>query len=129
MPPFSIRMEAGVVLGVCSGPLGLNEAKEGAEAVWANPAWIGKPVVWDFRSAQLNVHAAEVREIARFILKHQPSHPPPKVAFVTARDVDFGFTRMFGGLREHPSTEVQTFRDYDKAVSWARSPRTYESEE
>ena len=34
-----------------------------------------------------------VREIARFILNSQPSPPPPKVAFVTAREADFGMAR------------------------------------
>ncbi len=93
-------------------------------AVWGNPEWSGKPVVWDFRSAILDVRAPEVREIARFVLDRQPSSPPPKVAFVIARDVDFGLARMFEVFRQHPSTEVRTFRDYDEAVSWARSGRT-----
>lgn len=122
--PFEIRMESGIVLATCSGALGLDDAKEGALAVWEKPEWRGKPLVWDFRSAQLNVRAPEVRLLAMFILGRQPSPPPSRVAFVTARDVDFGFARMFEVYREHPSTEVQAFRDYDEAVSWARSPRT-----
>ena len=34
--PFSIRIEpdAGIVIATCSGALGLNDAKEGAMAVW-----------------------------------------------------------------------------------------------
>jgi hypothetical protein len=40
---------------------------------------------------------------------------------VTARDVDFGLVRMFQVIRQHPSTQVQVFRDYEEAVSWARS--------
>jgi len=124
--PFSMRIEpdAGIVIGTCSGALGLDDAREGAMAVWGNPNWSGKPVVWDFRSAILDVQAPEVREIARFVLDRQPSSPPPKVAFVIARDVDFGLARMFEVFRQHPSTEVRTFRDYDEAVSWARTGRT-----
>jgi hypothetical protein len=114
-------MEAGVVIGTGSGPLGLDEAKAGARIVWNNPEWIGKPLVWDFRDAELTVSAAEVRELAKFILASQPAPPPPKVAFVTARHVDFGMVRMYGVLREHAATEVQVFREYEAALTWAAS--------
>ena len=124
--PFSLHFdpESDLVIATCSGSLGLSDAREGAAAVWENPEWSGKPVVWDFRLAQLDVRVPEVREIARFILERQPAIPPPRVAFVTARDVDFGLARMFQVLREHPSTQVQVFRDYEEAVSWARPPAT-----
>jgi hypothetical protein len=111
--------ETGLVIATCSGALGSNDAREGAAAVWERPEWSGKPVVWDFRSAQLEVRAPEVREIARFILERQPAIPPSRVAFVTARDVDFGLARMFQVFRQSPSTRVRVFRDYEEAVSWA----------
>jgi len=124
--PFSLRLEpeTGIVIATCSGDLGLNDAKGGAAAYWENPECSGRPVVWDFRSAHLNVVASEVREIARFILERQPPTPPSKVAFVTASDADFGLGRMFEMVREHPSTQVRIFRDYDEAVSWARTRGT-----
>ena len=118
--PFSMRLEDGVVVGTCSGTLVVEDAKAGATAVWSNPDWRGKPVVWDFRSAQFDVDAAGVREIAQFILTSQPV-PPPKVALVTAREVDFGMARMLEAYRENPATEVQVFRDYDEASSWVRT--------
>ena len=124
--PFSLRLEpeTGIVIATCSGDLGLNDAKGGAAAYWENPECSGRPVVWDFRSAHLNVVASEVREIARFILERQPPTPPSKVAFVTASDPDFGLGRMYEMVREHPSTQVRIFRDYDEAVSWARTRGT-----
>lgn len=119
--PFTIRMEqeSGVVIGTGTDNLGLVDAKDAAAALWGNPDWVGKPVLWDFRAARLDVRPSEVRELAQFILSSQPQ-PPPRVAIVTARDLDFGFGRMFEVLREHPSTEVRTFRDYDEAISWVR---------
>jgi len=124
--PFSLRLEpeTGIVIATCSGDLGLNDAKAGAVAFWENPECSGRPIVWDFRSAHLKVAAAEVREIARFILERQPPTPPSKVAFVTASDPDFGLGRMYEMVREHPSTQVRIFRDYDEAVSWARTRGT-----
>ena len=119
--PFTMRMEAGIVIGTCSGALGIDDARAGASAVWDNPDWRGKSVVWDFRSAQIAIDTPHVRELARFILGSQPTPPPPRVAFVTARNVDFGMARMFEALREQPPTEVHVFRDYDEAVAWARA--------
>jgi formylmethanofuran dehydrogenase subunit E-like metal-binding protein len=98
----------------------VEDAKAGAMAVWDNPDFRGKPVVWDFRLAQLDVDAAGVREIARFILTYQSSSPPPKVAFVTAREVDFGMARMLETYRENRATEVHVFREYEPALSWVR---------
>jgi hypothetical protein len=121
--PFSVRFEpeTDLVVATCSGIVKMDDATLGAVVVWDNPEWSGKPVLWDLRSAQLDVRGEEVREMAKYILAHQPAIPPPKVAFVTARDVDFGLVRMFQAVREHPSTLVGVFRDYDEAISWARS--------
>jgi len=118
--PFSVRLEDGIVVGTCSGKLVVEDAKAGAMAVWNDPDFRGKPVVWDFRLAQLEVDAAGVREIAQFILTSQPV-PPPKVALVTAREVDFGMARMLEAYRENPATEVQVFRDYEAASSWVKA--------
>jgi hypothetical protein len=123
--PFSLQVEphSGIIIATCSGSLGLEDAKEGAQAIWKQPEFNGQPVVWDFRSARLDFLAVDVGAVARFILEHQPSKPPSKVAFVTANTVDFGLARMFEALRKHPSTDVRVFRDFDDAVSWAKSDR------
>jgi hypothetical protein len=119
--PVVVRFEprAEVVIGEGSGALSIEEAKEGASRIWGNPEWLGKPIIWDLRSAQLDLSSPEVREIAQYILGRQPSSAPPRVAFVAVRDVDFGLMRMFAAFREHPSTEVRVFRDYDEALAWA----------
>lgn len=121
--PCSMRFEAeeNLVIATCSGSLGMKDAREGAAAVWENPEWRGKPIVWDFRQAELDVHGPEVRELAQFILERQPVIPPSRVALVTAREADFGLARMFEVLRQNPATQVRVFRDYEEAVSWARS--------
>jgi hypothetical protein len=109
------------MIGICEGPLGLDDAKAGARAVWEDPNWRAQPVVWDFRGAKLNLSTADVRAFVEFILEEQPAARPPRVAMVTGTDVDFGMARMFGAYREHPSTQVRVFRDYDDAVTWAQS--------
>ena len=121
--PFHLRRasDPDITIGICEGPLGLDEAKAGARAVWDDPTWRASPVVWDFRGAKLNMSTAEVRAFAEFVLESQPAARPPRVAIVTGTDVDFGMARMFGAYREHPSTQVRVFRDYDDAVTWAQS--------
>jgi hypothetical protein len=119
--PWSLKLDGGIVIATCSGVLGSADARAGAVEFWANEDYRGKPVVWDFRSAELDFKAADVRALADFVLDRQPSPPPSRVAFVTARDADFGFVRMFEVFREHPSTRVRVFRVYDEAVDWART--------
>lgn len=117
---FERDTDTKIVIATCSGVLGLKEAQAGASQFWGRPESGRVPVVWDFRSAVLRISAAEIHSLAEFILSSQPTPPPPKVAFVTGRDVDFGLVRMFEVYRQHPETEVQVFRDYDKALAWAR---------
>jgi hypothetical protein len=119
--PFSLRLdrETGVLIGTCSGALGLDDAKAGALAVWENPDWQGRAVVWDMREAEIAARPAEVRRLADFVLGGQPAAAPPRVAFVTDRDADFGMLRMFEVYRSHPATEVCIFRDFDEAMAWA----------
>jgi hypothetical protein len=117
--PFSLSLHEGIVVGTCSGTLSLSDAKAGAEAVWANPDFRGRPMLWDFRDARLDFDPTEVRKLARFILGGQPGSPP-RVCLVTARDSDFGLVRMFEVFREDADTSVRVFRDYDKALRWAQ---------
>ena len=118
---LNLDPKTGIVIGTCSGTLGLEDSKQGATAFRESPEYNGRPVVWDLRLARLELTAHEVSELAQFVL-HHPA-PSPRVAFVVGRDVDYGQARMFETLRERPSEEVRVFRDYDEAMSWARSPR------
>jgi len=119
----SIRVEedSGVAVATCSGVLGGGDAREGATALWQIQGWPGRSAVWDFRGAEFGASPLDARKIAEFILEHQPEPPPAKMAFVTQRDVDFGMARMFGVYREDPRTLFCVFRDFDEAMSWARS--------
>lgn len=119
----SIRVEGqtGLAIATCSGVLRCDDAREGALALWKTPDWAGRSVVWDFREARFDVTAAEVRDVARFVLQHQPA-APRRIAFVTPRDADYGRTRMFGVYREDPRTGFRVFRDFGEALAWARSP-------
>ncbi|UCD80131.1 MAG: hypothetical protein JSW26_01470 [Desulfobacterales bacterium] len=118
---IQIEPETGLAIASCSGILRLSDAQEGASALWKTPGWLGRSAVWDFREAQFDVSFSDTQEIARFILCNQPATPPLKIAFVTQRDVDFGMARVFEVFRQDSRTEFRVFRDYEKAIRWARS--------
>ena len=117
---IQIEPETGMAIATCSGVLRLSDAQEGATALWKTPGWSGRSVVWDFREAQFDMSSSDTRNIAQFILTHQPATAPSKVAFVTQRDVDFGMARVFEVYREDPRTSFWVFRDYEEAICWAR---------
>jgi len=116
-----IERETGMAIATASGVLRLSDARAGAEALWNTPGWLGKSAVWDFREAQFDLSSSDIRKVADFVSRYQPATPPSRVAFVTARDVDFGLARMFDVFREDPRTEFRVFRDFDEAAGWARS--------
>lgn len=119
----TIRIDpaTGMAIASCSGVLRLDDAQEGATALWGTPGWLGRSAVWDFRDARFEVSPPEAREIAQFVLRHQPETPPERMAFVTQREVDYGMARMFEALRHEARTAFRVFRDYDEAMHWARS--------
>ncbi|GJM44811.1 MAG: hypothetical protein DHS20C21_16530 [Gemmatimonadota bacterium] len=112
-------VNADVAIATCTGTLGGPEARQGVKDFWEAPGWSGQSVVWDFREANFDLSSPETRQLAQFVLENQPT-PPPRVAFVTGSDVDFGMSRVFEAYREDPQTEFRVFREYDEAVSWAR---------
>ena len=118
---IQIEPETGMAIVSCSGVLRPSDAQEGAKALWKTAGWSGKAVVWDFREAQFDMTSSDTQNIAKFILTHQPATPPLKVAFIIQRDFDYGMARVFEVYREDPHTEFQVFRDYEEAISWARS--------
>ncbi len=120
---FSIEIEAGtgIAIGRCSGKLRIDDAIAAVKALWADPDWPGRAVVWDFRTAEFELGSPDISEIARFVLAEQRDPPPAKVAFVTGREVDFGMGRMFEAYREERRTELRILRDYEDALRWLRS--------
>jgi hypothetical protein len=118
--PISIRVddETGVAAIACSGVLRVEDAVESAAALWKSPGWAGRAAAWDFREARFDMSSSDIQGIARFILQNQPTPPPEKVAFVTARDAEFGMARMFEVYRKAPGTDFRVFRSYEDAISW-----------
>jgi len=120
--PVSIRLdpESGVAIVSATGKLSRRDAEEAALALWSTPGWTGTAAVWSFEAARFDMSPAEARELAQFILGNQPSPPPRRMAFVTAREADFGMARLFQAYRDASDTAFRVFRDVDEAMVWAR---------
>ena len=111
--------ERGVAVAACEGALRRDDAERGATAAWEAAGDRARSVVWDFREATFELSASDVRAMAKFVRRYQPTPPPARVAFVTPRAADYGLARMFEVFREDPRTAFRVFRSFDEAVQWA----------
>ncbi len=118
---IEIEADSGLAIISCSGELTLEDARQAAVSLWSAPGWSGESAVWDFLMARFELSSSEVRRVAQFILGNQPDPPPSRMAFVAARDAEFGLARMFEVYRAAPGTRFRVFRDLPDAIEWART--------
>ena len=107
----------GVVVGTASGPLTLEGIREAAAAVWREVEGPRIHMLWDLRDAQFRLSASEVRALAEFAKLHSP-FSDLRMAFVVARDLEFGLIRMFEVFRDNGSARTSVFRDRQDALGW-----------
>jgi hypothetical protein len=89
------------------------------EACVADPRYAsGMGRLWDFTEADLSqLDSDTVREMAQYTLKFPPGIGDVKVALVTARNLDYGLSRMFE-MSSRAATPIRVFRAMDEAVAW-----------
>jgi hypothetical protein len=108
------------------------------EGIFDWPAWRGvlrgvatvpgygpnATVIYDAREAGFDFSASDVRELVADVESHQSRRGPDfRVAFVVARDLDFGISRMIQSLCAELPFEAITVRSMDEAEQWAAVPR------
>ena len=109
--------ETGVVVGTASGPLTIEEIRRAAASVWTDVEGPRLRVLWDLRKARFEFSTVEVRGLAEFARQNSP-YPDLRMAFVVARDLEFGLVRIFEALRETSRARVAVFREKDEALAW-----------
>ena len=119
---IQIEPKTGLGICTCSGILKIDDAINGAKSLWQTQDWLGKAAVWDFREAHFDMSSSEIEQLAQFILHHQPSIPPSKMAFVAQSDLEFGLSRVFEAYRQDERTDFRVFRDFEEALEWAGIP-------
>lgn len=115
---ITIMPKSGMALVKCTGPINAAGAREAAAALWETEGWSKELALWDFREAWFDIVPSDAREVGEFIVTHQPPEVPRRVAWVVAREVDFGMVRIFEVYREDKRTAHRVFRDFDDAVAW-----------
>ncbi len=78
------------------------------------------PRLWDGREAELSAMTRDdFPFLAEALRAIQSSSPGVRVAFLVARDIDFGIMRMFESLEgEDLPANMQVFRDQGEAEAW-----------
>ena len=78
---------------------------------------------WDFRNVDSDsLTSVDIRGFASFIEKNKERCGEGyKVAFVVARDVDFGLARIYEAYADRLPFTVMVFRSMDEALSWIRT--------
>jgi hypothetical protein len=109
--------ETSVVVGTAIGPLTVEEIRRAAASVWRDVEGPSLRVLWDLRLARFEFSAVEVRALAEFARQNSP-YPDLRMAFVVARDLEFGLVRIFEALRETARARVAVFREKDEALAW-----------
>ena len=75
--------------------------------------------IWDFtRMTALKLEPHEVRNLAQRSIFSPESHR----AVAAVNDLEYGFARMFGIMRENEGeTGIRVFRSLDEAIDWVLS--------
>lgn len=117
---ISVDETSGIIVAKADGDLGANDIREGLVGVWQRPEFRTRArVLWDLRNANAaDLPSSDLRNIAAFESRGRPEHPPVRLAFLVARDVEFGLARMVGVFSEDHLIEQNVFRDDEEARRW-----------
>ena len=75
--------------------------------------------LWDFREVDLSsINSETIRKMAKYSLSFPPGINDVKVAFVTARSLEYGLTRMFEMFSTDAKSKVRDFKTMDEAEEW-----------
>lgn len=76
----------------------------------------------DFSEArEIKITMTDVRSVAEYLHGEDVNQAGSKLALVGTLDAIFGALRLFAAHREHPSLEIQVFRDPVEARQWLLS--------
>ena len=84
----------------------------------------GMDEIWDFRKASMaSFNESKLRILADFVKERLPKLAK-RVAYVIAKDVDYGIGRMWMTYADilNAKQERQLFRNMEEAVAWLASP-------
>ena len=122
--PFKIEFDntLGVIRETWTGQVGLDEIKASCLEEWAHPDYRRRmPMISDFRIATTSMNS---KDVLQFALWFGDKDPPSRHAIVVAREVGFGFAKMFALMSDAAKSEsnaTKVFYSYEEADAWIRA--------
>jgi L-ribulose-5-phosphate 3-epimerase UlaE len=88
-------------------------------AVSAENYTMGMRRLWDFREVDLSaINSETIRQMAKYSLSFPPGINDVKVAFVTAKTLEYGLSRMFEMFSADAKSMVRVFKTMKEAENW-----------
>jgi hypothetical protein len=104
-----------------SGEISIAKIKELLGTLYNSPDYdAGMNALWDLRAATTTtVTVDEVRDLATMVRSQWSGEGTSRAALVTAREPDFGMSRMYEMLVATPvDTRIMVFRDLHDGIRW-----------
>jgi hypothetical protein len=80
---------------------------------------MGMRRLWDFREVDLSaINSETIRQMAKYSLSFPPGINDVKVAFVTAKTLEYGLSRMFEMFSADAKSMVRVFKTMKEAENW-----------
>lgn len=117
---FDFESHDEIALAKGEGSISIEEIRNASKAFWG---WASGPlyrVLWDLRTANLDLAAREIRELATFAATMAPSSGEIRSAYVVSSDLEFGLLRIFEMVREADGVHTLVTRDLQTAIDWLR---------
>jgi hypothetical protein len=115
---YGIDVPAKIVRLVFSGSVSHEDWLGTLETIFASPGYRpGFDFLVDRRNAEAPT-ADEARRMVAFIYRNRAACIDSRWAIVVTSDADFGMVRMTQALAADHPTEIEVFRDMDRAISW-----------
>ncbi len=81
--------------------------------------------LYDFRDAKIDLQSDQFRTIYKALQDDDAVHGKRKVAFLVAKNFDFGLMRMFSSIADRLSADMAVFRDRNEANTWLGLPSSF----
>jgi hypothetical protein len=117
---YEIDAERRLVVTTVLGEVTAEDLRLHAEAMASDPQRGGRldEIVDLTKAVESSLASRAIRDFAQHMREKDRNTPGTKLAFVAPANAAFGLARMFEAYRQHPSFEIQVFRDAAGALRW-----------
>jgi len=118
---FTVEYIDGIFVCTAAGKAESGDAARVIGTMMSHPEWKpGKPRCYDLSNLDAgSLTVNEIRRIAGFASRHKAELGGGKIAMVTSRDLEYGFSRMLSVfVSQFGETDLEVFRTLEEALAW-----------